>query len=86
MNNPFRKINVELPPTTSKWTPEDCLHKSKTNAFGKITFNIEQVGGKKPAKVIISYILELFVTRFVLFIILFIRYQIELVFTLFTDL
>ncbi|XP_041370086.1 transient receptor potential cation channel subfamily M member 1-like isoform X2 [Gigantopelta aegis] len=34
------------------WNEEECLRKSTTNAFGKIAFNIEQIGGRKPAKYI----------------------------------
>ncbi|XP_005094347.1 transient receptor potential cation channel subfamily M member 3 [Aplysia californica] len=49
LKNPNRMLTEELPKTSAQWT-EECLNKSRTNAFGKITFNIEQIGGKKPAK------------------------------------
>ncbi|GFS07556.1 transient receptor potential cation channel subfamily M member 6 [Elysia marginata] len=52
LKEPNEIITEELPKLNITWNAEDCLVKSSTNAFGKIDFNVEQVGGKKPAKYI----------------------------------
>ncbi|CAG5125692.1 unnamed protein product [Candidula unifasciata] len=43
-------LTETLPAPKVKWSAKDDFTKSVTNAFGKIDFNIEQIGGKKPAK------------------------------------
>ncbi|CAL1527369.1 unnamed protein product [Lymnaea stagnalis] len=49
----LEKILTEPLPTSSReWKEAECFYVSPTNAFGKIEFNVEQVGGKKPAKYI----------------------------------
>ncbi|GFO25839.1 calpain-5 [Plakobranchus ocellatus] len=50
LKDPNEVITEELPKLNITWDAEDCLVKSATNSFGKIDFNVEQVGGKKPAK------------------------------------
>ena len=54
LKDPNEIITEELPKLNITWNAEDCLVKSATNSFGKIDFNVEQVGGKKPAKVSFS--------------------------------
>lgn len=54
----FRNRN-EPPPDNIPdlpWDPKTALRTTVTNAYGKINFiNVEHIGGKKPAKVIVSY-------------------------------
>lgn len=46
---PLEEVPEELPQV--EWSAQKNIHMSTTNGFGKITFNVEQIGGTKPAKV-----------------------------------
>ncbi|XP_059174640.1 transient receptor potential cation channel subfamily M member-like 2 [Physella acuta] len=41
---------IELPKSKDTWDQSSCFSVTPTTAFGRIDFNVEQVGGKKPSK------------------------------------
>uniref|UniRef100_A0A2C9KDE9 TRPM SLOG domain-containing protein n=1 Tax=Biomphalaria glabrata TaxID=6526 RepID=A0A2C9KDE9_BIOGL len=49
---PEKELTEELPESSKVWNADDYFATTTTNAFGKIDFNVEQVGGKKPSKYI----------------------------------
>lgn len=52
LKNPDEICKDDLPATSFKWQANQCFIETPTSVFGKINFNVEQIGGKKPAKVI----------------------------------
>ncbi|KAH9518536.1 hypothetical protein Btru_017091 [Bulinus truncatus] len=52
LDYPEKVLTEELPASSIKWNEDDHLQVTPTTAFGKIDFNVEQVGGKKPSKYI----------------------------------
>ncbi|BFY97240.1 hypothetical protein BsWGS_00280 [Bradybaena similaris] len=45
-------LTESLPDTATEWKADNSFKEMPTTAFGKIDFNVEQIGGKKPAKYI----------------------------------
>lgn len=58
MSNQSKEVDASLPLPLIPWNKDEVFQISPTNAFGRMQFNVEQIGGQKPAKVFVNVLLS----------------------------